>query len=48
MTKATWDIETADKCELPELLPDICEKCRCYDYCHRQLTFDDLARKEEK
>lgn len=40
--KATWDIKTAYNCRLPELIPDICERCRDYKYCHRQLTLDDM------
>lgn len=43
--KATWDIQTADNCRLPELIPNICEGCRTYAYCHRQLT---LFKKEDK
>lgn len=35
-----WDTETADTCRLPELIPDICEKCRDYKYCHRQLSLE--------
>lgn len=35
--KAVWDIKTADTCRLPELIPNICERCRDYRYCHRQL-----------
>lgn len=33
-----WDTITADDCRLHELIPDICEGCRDYAYCHRQLT----------
>ena len=43
--KATWDIKTADNCRLPELIPTICEGCRTYAYCHRQLT---LFKEEKK
>ena len=44
MMKATWDIITAQKCRLPELIPDICTTCRDYAYCHRQeqITIFDL------
>ena len=42
--KATWDIKTADKCKLPELIPDICEDCRDYDYCHRERTIFDWLK----
>ena len=42
MRVSNWDTETADKCQLPKLIPNICEDCRDYRYCHRQLTFDDL------
>lgn len=39
-----WDTETADTCRLPELIPDICKRCRDYDYCHRQLTLSDMLK----
>jgi len=42
-----WDTETADKCRLPEYIPDICERCRDYAYCHRQLTIDDVKEIED-
>lgn len=35
MTVANWDIKTADNCKLPDLIPDICNKCRDYRYCNR-------------
>lgn len=38
--KAVWDIKTADTCRLPELIPNICERCRDIKYCQRQLTLD--------
>ena len=38
-----WDTETADTCRLPELIPDICDGCRDYAYCHRQLTLTDIT-----
>ena len=41
MRKKNWDTETADKCRLPELIPDICEECRDYEYCRRQLNLFD-------
>ena len=44
MRVSNWDTETADKCQLPKLIPDICDDCRDYRYCHRQLTFDDLQK----
>lgn len=40
--RASWDIKTADNCKLPDLIPDICQRCRCDAYCHRQMTFEDL------
>ena len=40
-----WDTETADKCQLPKYIPDICKRCRDYDYCHRQLTLADWSKK---
>lgn len=43
-----WDTETADNCRLPELIPDICERCRDYAYCHRQLTIEDMIEREEE
>lgn len=42
--KATWDIETADNCKLSSLIPNICERCRDYAYCHRQRTWEDLRK----
>lgn len=42
----SWDTETADKCRLPELIPKICDNCRDHRYCHKQMTFEDLFRKE--
>lgn len=38
MKEKNWDTETADNCRLPELIPGICERCRDYAYCHRQLN----------
>lgn len=37
------DRESADNCKLPKLIPDICDRCRDYKYCHRQLTLTDLV-----
>lgn len=37
-----WELETADNCQLPKYIPDICERCRDYEYCHRQLTLTEL------
>lgn len=37
-----WDTETADNCQLPKYVPNICERCRDYEYCHRQLTLTEL------
>lgn len=39
-----WDTETADTCQLPKLIPDICERCRDYAYCHRQKTIVDFMK----
>lgn len=36
-----WDTETADKCSLPELIPDICDRCRDCSYCFRQMTMEE-------
>ena len=36
------DRESADNCKLPKLIPDICNRCRDYNYCYRQLTLTDL------
>lgn len=44
---SNWDTETADTCKLPELIPDICNRCRCYDYCYRQMTLEDMEVKNE-
>ena len=46
MNARNWDTETADKCKLPELIPEICDECRDYAYCHRQLTLEDFMRGE--
>ena len=43
-----WDTETADRCRLPELIPDICRRCRDYDYCHRQLSLFETEGKDGK
>lgn len=44
-----WDTETADKCKLPEYLPNACDKCRDYRYCHRQTQIRlDLFEDEQK
>ena len=43
-----WDTETADKCKLPELIEGICEQCRDYDYCHRQLSFYGGEQNEQE
>ena len=43
---ANWDTETADNCKLPGLIPDICERCRTYAYCHRQLSFSKVLEVE--
>lgn len=37
MIVRNWDTETADKCELPNLIKGICERCRDYAYCHRPI-----------
>ena len=42
MKTKNWDTETADSCRLPEHIPNICERCRDYEYCHRQLTIEDV------
>ena len=39
---SNWDTETADNCRLPELLPAICQDCRDYAYCYRQMSIEDL------
>lgn len=41
-----WDTETADRCRLPEMIPNICDDCRDYKYCYRQLSFDFGAGEE--
>lgn len=40
-----WDTQTADKCKLPEIMPDACNDCRDYAYCYRQLTLEDMERR---
>lgn len=35
---ATEQNAKCDLCRLPELIPGICERCRDYTYCHRQLS----------
>ena len=42
--KAMWDMQTADTCRLPELIPNICERCRDIKYCQRQLTLEDMLK----
>lgn len=42
MKAKNWDTETADTCRLPEFIPDVCERCRCYAYCHRQRTIEEM------
>lgn len=37
---SNYDTRTADNCRLPELIPDICERCRDNAYCYRQQSFD--------
>ena len=44
---ANWDMETADRCKLPTLIGDICERCRTYKYCHRPITLLDALREEQ-
>lgn len=41
MIVRNWDTETADKCELSNLIKGICERCRNYRYCHRPITLFD-------
>ena len=48
MKAHNWDTETADKCELPKFVENICEGCRDYRYCHRQLTIEDIEMEERK
>lgn len=45
MSKET---ESADRCQLPKLIPDICERCRDYKYCHRQLKLEFEDEKKGK
>ena len=45
--KAIWDTETADRCKLPTLIRDICDRCRDYKYCHRPITLLDALGKEQ-
>lgn len=43
---AKWDIEMADKCELPKLINGICERCRDYAYCHRPIKLFEEEENE--
>ena len=47
MTK-NWDTKTADSCRLPELIPDICDRCRDKLYCYRQLSIEDVWREQHE
>ena len=48
MTAKNWYTETADTCRLPELIHDICSRCCCYAYCHRQLSIFDQEEQHER
>lgn len=41
------DTEGADRCQLPKLVPGICNRCRDYRYCYRQLSFEDILNDED-
>ena len=43
MKVSNWDTRTADNCTLPDLIPGICEQCRDFAYCHRQLSITDMT-----
>lgn len=51
MAVRNWDTETADRCKLPDLLPEICERCRDKKYCRRndngQMTIGDMIPEED-
>lgn len=44
MRAQNWDTKTANKCQLPKLIPDVCGRCRDYEYCHRQLSMQELMK----
>lgn len=44
----SWDTETADKCKLPELDPKLCDDCRCYAYCYRQMKMEEMEETNER
>ena len=41
---AKKELESADKCELPNLIKGICKDCRDRAYCYRQRTLFDERR----
>ncbi len=43
MIKASWDIERAKKCKLPEYILNACEMCRVKRYCFRQVSIFDIG-----
>ena len=48
MSARNWDTRTADKCRLPDLVPDICDNCRDYAYCHKQLDIFQILERNKQ
>lgn len=44
---AKKELESADKCQLPNLIKGICKDCRDVRYCYRQRTLFDERRAAE-
>lgn len=44
---AKKELESADKCELPNLIKGICKDCRDVRYCYWQRTLFDERRAAE-
>lgn len=41
-----WDTDSADSCTWGKLDQKLCEGCRDYVYCHRQLSINDIMEEE--
>lgn len=46
--KQNWDTITADRCKMVELIPNICEGCRDYAYCYRQMNLFESEQINER
>ena len=40
------ELDNADNCKLPTIMPDACDDCYWHAYCHRQLSFEDWERRK--